>query len=45
MQIALIIFAGYVSDYEIASYYLQRLCWFFVGLFEGFDFPPLEAIS
>lgn len=39
-----IIFAGFVSDQELSSLYRCATCYLFPSLYEGFGFPPLEAM-
>lgn len=40
-----VIFTGYVSDEELQSLYTNALCFVFPSIYEGFGFPPLEAMS
>jgi glycosyltransferase involved in cell wall biosynthesis len=40
-----VIFTGYVSDDELNSLYANALCFVFPSIYEGFGFPPLEAMS
>lgn len=36
---------GYVSDEELAALYCNAACFIFPSLYEGFGFPPLEAMA
>jgi glycosyltransferase involved in cell wall biosynthesis len=38
-------FAGYVSEDQLAKLYQEALLFAFPSLYEGFGFPPLEAMS
>ena len=40
-----IIFAGYVPDKELESFYRQASLYVFPSLYEGFGLPPLEAMA
>ncbi|MCX6800330.1 MAG: glycosyltransferase family 1 protein, partial [Candidatus Falkowbacteria bacterium] len=40
-----VVFPGYVSDNELASFYKNALSYVFPSLYEGFGLPPLEAMS
>ena len=40
-----IIFTGKVSDYDLKQYYKQADLFVFPSLYEGFGFPPLEAMA
>lgn len=40
-----VIFAGYVSDDELAAYYKKAFCYVTASLYEGFGIPVLEAMS
>lgn len=40
-----VIFTECVSNEELAAYYSHAECFVFPSLYEGFGFPPLEAIS
>lgn len=40
-----VVFAGYVSDGELAQLYQHALAYVFPSLYEGFGLPPLEAMS
>lgn len=40
-----VIFAGYVPDDELASYYKKAFCYVTASLYEGFGIPVLEAMS
>lgn len=40
-----VIFAGYVPDDELASYYRKAFCYVTASLYEGFGIPVLEAMS
>ncbi len=39
-----VIFAGFVPDNKLASYYEQAVAYVFPSLYEGFGLPPLEAM-
>ena len=39
-----VIFAGFVPDNKLASYYNQATAYVFPSLYEGFGLPPLEAM-
>lgn len=39
-----IIFTGHVSDLELENLYKNALCLIFPSIYEGFGFPPLEAM-
>lgn len=39
-----VIFAGYISDEELASLYANALCFVLPSLYEGFGLPILEAM-
>lgn len=38
-------FLGYVSDEELASLYNLAVCFIYPSLFEGFGYPPIEAMK
>ncbi|MBI1863086.1 glycosyltransferase family 4 protein [Candidatus Microgenomates bacterium] len=40
-----VIFAGYVADDELASYYKKAFCYVMASFYEGFGIPVLEAMS
>ncbi|MCK4836500.1 MAG: glycosyltransferase family 4 protein [Candidatus Aminicenantes bacterium] len=40
----LLLFAGYVSDEELSYLYQQASVFVFPSLYEGFGYPPLEAL-
>lgn len=40
-----LIFAGYVPDDKLPSYYKNAKAYIFPSLYEGFGLPPLEAMS
>lgn len=40
-----VIFAGYVPDDELTSYYKKAFCYVTASLYEGFGIPVLEAMS
>jgi glycosyltransferase involved in cell wall biosynthesis len=40
-----IIFTGYVSDEELVGLYKNARLFVYVSLYEGFGFPPLEAMA
>ena len=40
-----IIFAGYIADDKLASYYQNAKAFIFPSLYEGFGLPPLEAMA
>lgn len=40
-----VIFTEHVSNEELAAYYSNAECFVFPSLYEGFGFPPLEAMS
>jgi glycosyltransferase involved in cell wall biosynthesis len=39
-----VVFTEWVSDEELAAYYSNAECFVFPSLYEGFGFPPLEAM-
>lgn len=40
-----VIFAGYLSDQELAALYQNAACFIYPSLYEGFGLPVLEALS
>lgn len=40
-----VVFTEWVSDEELSAYYSHAECFIFPSLYEGFGFPPLEAMS
>lgn len=40
-----IVFTGYLSDLELASFYSQADVFVYPSLYEGFGIPPLEAMA
>ena len=42
---ARIVRAGFVSDEELVRLYGSAVCFAFPSLYEGFGFPPLEAMA
>ncbi len=40
-----ILFSGYLSDEELCEYYNIADCLLYLSLYEGFGFPPLEAMA
>jgi len=40
-----VVFAGYVSDPDLAALYRHALCLVYPSLYEGFGMPPLEAMA
>lgn len=40
-----VIFAGFVAEEELPFYYSGAECFVFPSLYEGFGFPPLEAMA
>ncbi len=40
-----VIFAGFIPDKKLASYYRQAQAYIFPSLYEGFGLPPLEALA
>lgn len=44
-KVANVVFAGYVSDDKLPSYYKNAKAYIFPSLYEGFGLPPLEAMQ
>jgi glycosyltransferase involved in cell wall biosynthesis len=40
-----VVFAGFIPDKKLASYYRQAHAYIFPSLYEGFGLPPLEALA
>jgi glycosyltransferase involved in cell wall biosynthesis len=40
-----VIFTGYVDDRDLPAYYTHAECFVLPSLYEGFGFPPLEAMA
>jgi len=40
-----VIFTGHVSGEQLAAYYSNAKCFVFPSVYEGFGFPPIEAMS
>ncbi len=40
-----VVFAGFIPDKKLASFYQQATAYIFPSLYEGFGLPPLEALA
>lgn len=41
----IIVFTGYVAEEDLPAYYSSAECFILPSLYEGFGFPPLEAMA